>query len=370
MCVHERQHLSGEAAARSRHAVGILLFVLITFSTWWLLGCSGSSGDEAGDGAPRNTAATKAKLDRKRILDLLTSVPAWDAATRQGRQRAAEHVASLYDGIAFTGLFEPPAGPPGRQVAVFRDENLRIDLVLVPGCVDEEPATRRSSNRGTTADTSMAASSSSGPLLLSRTEIPQRVWTHVTGANPSRFRGSDRPVESVSWETARSVAAEAGYRFPTRDEWTRARGEVPDSDDPQVMGNHADEARLRALAEDMPLEDALKKVTPGYDDGFAETADVAQFRPNEWGLFDMLGNVWEWCEDYDRSLSSDPAALDAAAAQGHRVGRALRGGSWLMRLNITKDEDELHFPTTGVSSDIGVRLARSVDVATAITKSD
>ncbi|MEX2581235.1 MAG: SUMF1/EgtB/PvdO family nonheme iron enzyme [Verrucomicrobiales bacterium] len=151
-------------------------------------------------------------------------------------------------------------------------------------------------------------------------------------------RPEEHPVVYVNWEDAQAFCAWLGekegrtYRLPTDREWSVAVGlgglERPGSGDtprslsgqvvdefpwgkewppPEGAGNYSDESR-RAKA---PLDGA--DYLDGYDDGFPTTAPVMNFAPNEFGLFDLGGNVWEWCED-----SFDPL-------YPHRV---LRGGSW------------------------------------------
>ncbi|MBM3790445.1 MAG: formylglycine-generating enzyme family protein [Acidobacteria bacterium] len=170
-------------------------------------------------------------------------------------------------------------------------------------------------------------------------EVTQHQWLKVMGGNPSQFLGPERPVECVSWNDAQEFlrrlnALEDGYRYqlPTEAEWEyAARGGEPGR--PYVWGKHplpvvagrkqanvADESARRVH----PDWTALRR----YDDGYAETAPVGRFAPNGYGLYDMAGNVMEWCEDwhafwyYRRSPQCDPRG----PASGFQ--RVVRGGSW------------------------------------------
>jgi formylglycine-generating enzyme required for sulfatase activity len=164
------------------------------------------------------------------------------------------------------------------------------------------------------------------------------------GENPSRFQGPDLPVESVAWAEARAFCARlseregARYRLPTEAEWEYAgRGEVEgaefawrDSFPPVVDGalqaNIADES-FRARFPEAARESGY---VPGYDDGYPTTAPVGRFAPNGFGLYDMIGNVFEWCSDYYvlgtqyylDSPESDPPGPEAGE------DRVLRGASW------------------------------------------
>ncbi len=148
---------------------------------------------------------------------------------------------------------------------------------------------------------------------IGKYEVTQAQWISVMGSNPSHFRGSALPVENVSWHSVREFVARlnrAGgpylYRLPTEAEWEyAARAGAPG----QFAGDLNDIAWHWANSEN-------------------RTHEVGTKRPNDWGLHDMLGNVWEWCGDryaadyYSRSSISDP--------QGPRRGefRVMRGGSW------------------------------------------
>jgi hypothetical protein len=158
------------------------------------------------------------------------------------------------------------------------------------------------------------------PYYLAETPIIQRVYRDVCGKTPSYFKGDDHPVESVSWLDAQAFLRRASerdgipYRLPTEAEWERAA----------LGGTGAEDApSTYAGGEDI---DAV-----AWHSGNSErqTHPVGQKKPNGYGLFDMTGNVWEWCADeWD---AAGPRGTDPHRAENDASGsdRVSRGGSWL-----------------------------------------
>ncbi|MCX6633601.1 MAG: SUMF1/EgtB/PvdO family nonheme iron enzyme, partial [Acidobacteria bacterium] len=148
---------------------------------------------------------------------------------------------------------------------------------------------------------------------MGRYEVTQEQWQAVLGSNPSRFQGATLPVEQVSWDDVQGFlqwlnARNDGYRYrlPTEAEWEyAARAGTTD----KYAGASA-------------LGDAA-----WYDSNSGGTTHpVGQKRPNAWGLYDMLGNVWEWCQDWYGDYSS--GAVDNPTGPSSGSQRIVRGGSW------------------------------------------
>jgi formylglycine-generating enzyme required for sulfatase activity len=153
------------------------------------------------------------------------------------------------------------------------------------------------------------------PFYVGRTEVTQAQWQAVMGGTPSLFTGAALPVEQVSWNDCQAfvkkVSAAAGQtcRLPSEAEWEYACR--AGSGSAYSFGD--DEAQLGAHA--------------WFDANSASTTHpVGGKKPNRWGLHDMHGNVWEWCQDWHGDYGSvsqeDP---DGAEKGGLRV---LRGGGW------------------------------------------
>lgn len=157
------------------------------------------------------------------------------------------------------------------------------------------------------------------PVAVARCETTQAQWTRVMGFNPSRFRGTELPVDSVSWTQARAFAAKVGalahrrVRLPSEAEWEYAARAGTDT----IWSFGSDVAQLSRYA---------------WFDGNAGgiTHPVGALRPNPWGLCDMYGNVGEWCEDgYVKHAYPDHAVTDPAIIPVNRERPPVwRGGAW------------------------------------------
>ncbi len=158
----------------------------------------------------------------------------------------------------------------------------------------------------------------SRPFYLGKYEVTQGQWQRVMGSNPSRFTGSDRlPVEKVSWEECQAFCRKTGLRLPTESEWEYA---------------------CRAGTE-TPFETGwtIRPDQANYDGNYTygngpkgvyrkRTTAVGSFAANGWGLYDMHGNVYEWCADWYGAYPSGPVTDPTGPASGK--SRVLRGGSW------------------------------------------
>jgi formylglycine-generating enzyme required for sulfatase activity len=156
------------------------------------------------------------------------------------------------------------------------------------------------------------------PFYIGKCEVTQGEWQAVMGTNPSSFKGEKNPVETVSWNDCQTFiaklnekVAQGAFRLPTEAEWEYACRAGSSTafcygDDEKQLGDYA-----------------------WYSGNRSETTHpVGKKKPNAWGLYDMHGNVWEWCQDwYGSGYYSDGPDSDP---QGPSSGltRVLRGGSW------------------------------------------
>jgi len=151
-------------------------------------------------------------------------------------------------------------------------------------------------------------------FYIGKYEVTQKLWKEVMGSNPSRFKGDDRPVEQVSWndvqEFIRKLNKKTGgnYRLPTEAEWEyAARGGAKSRGYKYAGSNNIGEV-------------AWYDVNSG-------THEVGTKKPNELGIYDMSGNVWEWCSDWKGDYSSGSQTNPTGPSSGS--SRVYRGGSWI-----------------------------------------
>lgn len=184
------------------------------------------------------------------------------------------------------------------------------------------------------------------PFFLGQYEVTQAEYEGVMGGNPSKKVGAQRPVDHISWHDAVAFCAKLSemdpkfnYRLPTEAEWEYACRAGTETryywgDDPELkhIGSHA----------------FFKENAGG------ETHPVGQKQPNGWGLYDMNGNVWEWCADwmapYDVTATADP--------QGPESGeqKVCRGGCWAYDAMRCRSAERNEAPADSVHVNLGMRV--------------
>ena len=150
---------------------------------------------------------------------------------------------------------------------------------------------------------------------IGRYEVTQEEWQAVMGSNPSEFKGSRKPVEQVSWNDCESFISKLNsitgknFRLPTEAEWEFAsRGGIKSQGYKYSGSNN------------------LNSVAWYYDNSGNTTHDVGLKSPNELGIYDMSGNVWEWCSDWYGNYSSSSQTNPTGSYSGS--SHVLRGGCW------------------------------------------
>ena len=181
---------------------------------------------------------------------------------------------------------------------------------------------------------------------IGKYEVTQKLWKAVMGSNPSNFKGDNLPVENVSWddvqEFLRKLNAMTGkrYRLPTEAEWEfAARG-----------GNSSRGYKYSG-------SNSFGSVAWYRDNSGSRTHAVGTKSPNELGIYDMSGNVYEWCQDwygssyYDNSPRTNPQGPNSGSL---RVGR---GGSWSTDAGNCRVSDRDYGTPGGRYDGLGFRLA-------------
>jgi len=165
------------------------------------------------------------------------------------------------------------------------------------------------------------------------TEVTQEAFEQMMGTNPSHYKGADLPVENVSWGDAAAYCQAAGGRLPTDAEWEyAARG-----------GERSDPYGI------------LEKIAWYKDNSESKPHPAGGLVPNKFGLFDMLGNVWEWTADL--YSASTPVSRDSQGSSSSPQ-RVLRGGSWEDGARYARASVRLGDGPGVRSSNAGFRCAR------------
>ena len=185
------------------------------------------------------------------------------------------------------------------------------------------------------------------------TEVTQGQWRKIMGNNPSRFIRDNLPVEMVSWNDCREFirklnSKEGGskYRLPTEAEW-----------------EYACRAGSKTMFCFGDSDSRLGDYAWYSNNSSSKTHSVAQKKPNAWGLYDMHGNVWEWCEDscdYSGGVVTDTyrdGIKDPLCNSGSN--RMIRGGSWLYEARDCRSADRLSGTPGSRYDSLGFRLVRA-----------
>ncbi len=212
---------------------------------------------------------------------------------------------------------------------------------------------------------------------MQTTEVTQGQWKRVMGSNPSHFKncGSNCPVENVSWEDCqkfiRKLNGSEGtrkYRLPTEAEWEYAARAGTSTaiytGDLKIIGKNNGPA-LDPIA--WYGGNSCVDYSDGYDcSGWDEkqfscgkcgTHPVAGKKPNSFGLYDMIGNVWEWCQDWKGDYPSGSVTDPTGPSSGSR--RVVRGGGWNSHARLCRSANRNRFTPGYRFNALGFRLAFS-----------
>ena len=190
------------------------------------------------------------------------------------------------------------------------------------------------------------------PFYLQTTEVSQGQWKSVMGNNPSNFTGcgDECPVEAISWDDAIKFVEKLNqientnkYRLPTEAEW-----------------EYACRAGTKSIFPFGDDADKLDEYAWYYANSDGKTHPVGKKSPNAWGLYDMLGNVLEWCQDWYKSsyYSESPIADPKGPADGEE--RVLRGGSFNHSASETRPAHRRRGTPNKNYKSSGFRVARDL----------
>lgn len=181
---------------------------------------------------------------------------------------------------------------------------------------------------------------------ISKYEVTQLLWETLMDNNPSSFKGNNLPVENINWSDAQTFILKLNqntglkYRLPSEAEWEFAARGGNNSKDFKYSGSNS--------ISDVATEDGNS------------TKPVGSKQPNELGIYDMTGNVWEWCYDwysneyYSISPSDNPQGPDTGTA------RIIRGGGWSNPGYFSRVTNRGLITPDSKENFIGFRLARTL----------
>jgi formylglycine-generating enzyme required for sulfatase activity len=231
----------------------------------------------------------------------------------------------------------------GESRKVITVGNVSFTMIRVDGGTFTMGAT---SEQGSDADSDEkpAHQVTLSPYYIGETEVTQALWEAVMGNNPSNFKGSNNPVEMVSWDDCqlfiRKLNQSTGlsFRLPTEAEWEYA-----------VRGGN------KSRGYKYSGSNKLKDVAWYDNNSGSSTHDVKTKQANELGLYDMSGNVWEWCSDWYGSYDSSSQTNPKGSASGSY--RVIRGGSWRSNAGFCRVSDRSGGAPDNRDDFLGLRLA-------------
>ena len=289
-----------------------------------------------------------AELQEKHIsLPVISAIAMAMKGRRERTQSVAEFISNLNgdDTVVIAGSTEvkPKRHETERKATkTFQVGGVSFDMVWVEGGTFRMGAT---SEQGSTWDYEKPVHSVTlSGYYIGKTEVTQALWEAVMGSNPSYFKGDDQPVEQVSWDDCqvfiRKLNALTGqnFRLPTEAEWEFAcRG-----------GNNSRGFKYSG-------SDNIDNVAWYDGNSGGKTHPVATKSPNELGIYDMSGNVEEWCADWYGNYSSGAQTNPKGPYDGSdRVGR---GSNWLICAWYCRSSNRSRFDPASRYINLGLRLS-------------
>ena len=206
-----------------------------------------------------------------------------------------------------------------------------LDMVEIPGGTfimgSPKSEAKRGSNEGPQHQVTVPS------FYMGKYELTQVQYQAIIGTNPSNFKGDNRPVERVSWNNAvefcKKLSQKTGkkYRLPSEAEWEYACRAGTTT--PFYFGE--------SITPDLVNYDGNYTYASAPKGKYRQqTTDVGTFPPNSFGLYDMHGNVWEWCQDDYKNDYINAPTDGSALTSPSRSAKRLRGGSWVFNPGICR----------------------------------
>ena len=231
---------------------------------------------------------------------------------------------------------------PGKTGVINLGNDVKLEMLLIPagkfkmGSLESEKDRRDNENQHEVTLTKS--------FYMGKYEVTQEQWEAVMGNNRNRTKGAKLPVTGVSWEDCQEFIkklnenTKGGYRLPTEAEWEYA-------------------CRAGTTTNYSFRDKITPKDANSTDSNIRKPVAVGSYKANAFGLYDMHGNVCEWCEDYYEADSEGSVTDPKGPETG--VNRVLRGGSFLHFVWAARSSFRDGSPPISRRSDVGFRLART-----------
>ena len=228
---------------------------------------------------------------------------------------------------------------PGKAEVIELGKDVKLEMVLIPaGKFKMGPL---KSEKSFLFNETQHEVTLTKPFYMGKYEITQEQWEAVMGKNPSTTKGAKLPVTNVSWNDCQefikklNASTKGGYRLPYEGEWEYAC--------------RAGTTTAYSVGDSLTKSDA--------NIAGSTTKAVGSYKPNAFGLYDIHGNVWEWCEDWGGSYPKG-AVTDPKGPENGR-NRVLRGGSFNSDVSNARSSIRIYLSPLDRGDFGGFRLART-----------
>ena len=261
-------------------------------------------------------------------------------------------VASGSLGLALATAEEPKESgktkSPPREMVVDLGKGIKLEMVLIPAgeFLMGSPDSDKDASTGEKPQHRVRITK---PFYLGKYLVTQEQWQAVMGSNPSCFEGRKNPVEQVTWDKCQEFLGNLNGKFGTR----RGTFQLPS----EAQWEYVCRAGSKTHYCFGDNESGLGEYAWYDRNSGGMTHPVGEKKPNAWGLYDMYGNVWEWCQDcydggyYAHSPTDDPTGPLKGST------RVLRGGGWHNRDGGYRSANRGHFSPKHPGFDLGLRVS-------------
>ncbi len=242
-----------------------------------------------------------------------------------------------------------PKESSGKEAVIDLGKGIKLEMVLIPAGKFKMGSPE--SEKGRDPDETQHEVTLTKPFYMGKYEVTQEQWKAVMGTvflwfggNPSSNKGAKLPVTNVSWNDCQdfikklNTKTNGGYRLPTEAEWEYAC--------------RAGTTTAYSFGDEITPKDA------NYHRGSKiDPMAVGSYKPNAFGLYDMHGNVWEWCEDWKVDYPKEAVTDPMGPATGER--RVLRGGSFYLFESSARSSFRSYLTPSDQLNGLGFRLMRT-----------